>query len=1669
MNFKKCVLILGMHRSGTSAISGALNAIGINFGTELASASYDNPIGYFENNKIQELNDTILEELGLNWDYPSMLPDGWQKLPKIKKHEKEAAKILKAEFGSSPLIGIKDPRICHLLPFWLRVLQKAKFDVSCLFSIRSPYEVALSLKKRNNFNFNKSHITLTSHLLSAELHSRKQNRCAVAYNNLLKDPEKVLRSINNSLSLGIATRKIKKDKFRNIVVKKLKHNSAQTSTEQKSILLPYFLDHYKLWDSVFEADNNDFKLHKEFDAIRDTHLNYTSLFFDGIITSDKYFFKAFIDTGKGFNEKQTIVKKIKGNINSWDNSEIADFENIKQIKIVPINEKSVLKLEYLGIEGVEKDSYTLTHNAYHVDGNNVYYFDTAHPEIIIEFQKKSNISKLLTTIDYQYFGEEVNVAIQNLDYRRIIKSKDLDVENFENIISDRDHYLKLKDKEINDLTSTILEMDKNQEKREEEVQSIVDQLNNAIESEKNDKINLSESLNAALEAERIDKKNITEKLNQNIQSKDHEIKALSENLRVSIDAEKNDKIHQLESLRGQYGALLTEKDDELKALSDQLRVSVESEKNDKIKQLEELRSQLNGVISSKDQIIAEKENELKALTEQLRISLSSEKDDKFTQLDSLRSQYSAVIDAKDQEIKGLIQNLSKSVDSEKNDKSQKLTELRNHFESRLAEKDKSINEMRDSFQVRLTQKENELNEIRLNLMSEISNEKNDKISQLQKLKDSFHSQLNDREKELNLEIKEKEGSLRNLLVEKERLFAESKEERIQLDKEYREVIDEIKSTKDLEISELRSQYRQAIDDLRKAKDEDIKEKQEDISTLKELLAEEQKQKHESITKLQSLIEKERLEKKNEILLLRAHTEREVDELVNNNNRLLLDIADLKSTLLSKINEGEYAEQVIDTMNQELDVMKQIHQLKEKEIEEIRRSLSFKLGWTFTAPARITYNLFTGAKKSTKQAKLLIDLAENGIKKPKQLLKSLNKENIETLKRALKTESPALIVRNFRNHLNNEPPVTEAILSHESDDSKPLIISSTLNPNKKNILFVSPNLPDFDESAGGKRAWYMLKLLQEEYQVYAYTRGQKPDHHRRKLEEDGIIIIDTHNFENVKRSIPQFDTIIFGWYYTMNECSYILKYYPESTIIMDTVDIHWVREKRSLGNWDGIDEKKWAQNKEKELDVYRRADKIWVVSQTDADAIHAEISGADIAIVSIIEDIKKDSYLDPQTNNILFLGGYRHYPNINAAKILANDIFPKIKAAIPNAKLIIAGAHAPDDIKALGKLDGIEFRGFINDEDIEGLYRETFLSIVPLLAGAGVKGKICEAISYSVPVITNAIGNEGINLEHKTEAFITENTDEMAAFAIQLMQRTYDLPKLTRAAQSKLSNLVGPEMNKARMINSIVKQVSICIVTYNKIELLKKCISSILGNTKYSNYKILVHSNGCEDGTQEYLSAAAESDSRIIPILSKENEVFVLPNNKMMRMFDDNDAVLVNNDVEVTEGWLTALVDAAYSSKNIGIVGSKILFPDGKLQEFGGELYSDGSGRNIGKWEDPNQEEYKVIKRASFVSGCSFYIKRSTINAIGVFDEQFHPCYCEDADYCYSAWENGLETIVTPHSIIFHFEGATSGTDTSSGFKKYQKINMEKFHKKHGDQVDVVNEKVKSLNQEAILI
>lgn len=712
-------------------------------------------------------------------------------------------------------------------------------------------------------------------------------------------------------------------------------------------------------------------------------------------------------------------------------------------------------------------------------------------------------------------------------------------------------------------------------------------------------------------------------------------------------------------------------------------------------------------------------------------------------------------------------------------------------------------------------------------------------------------------------------------------------------------------------------------------------------------------------------------------------------------------------------------------------------------QSLKSSMSNKLGFAITAPLRGIYELMNPSTEKEEIKKLLAkEIVPHALEQPK---------GSNTLSSLMSTQ-----------WMN---PPQNAIVSLDTQLELDQV-RGRVEPRRRSMLFISPHLPDYDTSSGGKRALRMLELMAEEFDVYIYTLGDRQQAYKDKLASVGVVVLDsphlseinisTYDYAPLFSQLPHVDAIIYAWYTTYYQSKNIRRLYPKATVIFDSVDVHWIREARLLGIDESLTVEGVAQNKENEVYAYKQGKIIWAVTEEDKHNILEEIPSADVRVVSNIHDIEVPKYQERQGHKILFFGGYKHTPNLSSAKKLCLEILPQIRELVPTATVVLAGSHAPQEIIDLGKLPGVEYRGFIEDNQLDQLYEECAITIAPLLAGAGIKGKICEAISHALPVVTNSIGNEGIDLENELDGFITDDYDEMAKLAAQVLSGDYNLTNVVSRAQDKLAKLVGPKEVKQQMVETIEPLVSICIVTWNRLELVQRCIESVFNNTRYGNYKILVYSNGCTDGTQAYLKNLAQESPELEPILSDKNEVFVIPNNKMMMRYPEGDVVLLNNDTYVTEGWLEELQKVAYCRKNTGISGSKILYPDGSLQEFGSELYAHYSGNNIGKHGNPADPAFQQIKEVGYVSGCSMYITRHTIDHIGVFDLQFDPCYCEDSDLAYTAWEQGIETVVTPYSMIYHDEGGTSGTSTEHGFKAFQDVNFHKFYIKHRGKINRIN-------------
>ncbi len=203
MSNQSVIAVLGMHRSGTSAVARGLLALGVVLGERLMKPSADNPRGYWEDEEIVSLNDRLLAELGMGWHSLRLIdPSQWE-TERVLSLKLEAVELVRARFGSYPLWGFKDPRTARLLPFWKNVFTHLGMRDSYVIVVRNPIGVARSLAARNGFAPEKSHLLWLEHYLSALWETQGRPWIAVDYDELIADPVAQLRRIAGKLAVPV--------------------------------------------------------------------------------------------------------------------------------------------------------------------------------------------------------------------------------------------------------------------------------------------------------------------------------------------------------------------------------------------------------------------------------------------------------------------------------------------------------------------------------------------------------------------------------------------------------------------------------------------------------------------------------------------------------------------------------------------------------------------------------------------------------------------------------------------------------------------------------------------------------------------------------------------------------------------------------------------------------------------------------------------------------------------------------------------------------------------------------------------------------------------------------------------------------------------------------------------------------------------------------------------------------------------------------------------------------------------------------------------------------------------------------------------------------------------------------------------------------------------------
>ena len=247
----------------------------------------------------------------------------------------------------------------------------------------------------------------------------------------------------------------------------------------------------------------------------------------------------------------------------------------------------------------------------------------------------------------------------------------------------------------------------------------------------------------------------------------------------------------------------------------------------------------------------------------------------------------------------------------------------------------------------------------------------------------------------------------------------------------------------------------------------------------------------------------------------------------------------------------------------------------------------------------------------------------------------------------------------------------------------------------------------------------------------------------------------------------------------------------------------------------------------------------------------------------------------------------------------------------------------------------------------------------------------------------------------------------------------------------------------------LKQVTIIIPVYGKWDYTIRCLDSLYKiKTKY-NFEVIIMDDNSKSLPPDVIMQNSNKDNKnIVYYKNNKNLGFIKNCNKGSELANGKYIVFLNNDTHVFEDWLDELIMTFDKKDDVGIVGSKIIYENQKLQEAGGIIWNDGTGMNFGKGDIQSHPRYNYIKEVDYVSGCSLAIKKSLFIETGKFDDDLQVAYYEDAAKCFQIRDQGYKVIYQPKSVLVHYEGVTNGKDTTSGIKSYQEVNRSIFKKKY---------------------
>jgi glycosyltransferase involved in cell wall biosynthesis/GT2 family glycosyltransferase len=361
-----------------------------------------------------------------------------------------------------------------------------------------------------------------------------------------------------------------------------------------------------------------------------------------------------------------------------------------------------------------------------------------------------------------------------------------------------------------------------------------------------------------------------------------------------------------------------------------------------------------------------------------------------------------------------------------------------------------------------------------------------------------------------------------------------------------------------------------------------------------------------------------------------------------------------------------------------------------------------------------------------------------------------------------------------------------------------------------ILVVNPDVPPANRDSGSLRLFRLLELLAAEgHRLTLVARlglGEGQAAAVLALERFGVEVhcVDPERARALGWRGPQRaldlagllqrirpDVALLSFYDVAEQYLPLLRQHaPGARVAIDTVDVHCVREERAAElSGRAEDRERAARTRERERAVYGAADALVVVSEDDAATLRELAPGVPVSVISNVHAPAPPTAPRAGRTGVVFVGNFRHTPNVDAAVDFVAMTWPRVRAALPGARLQLVGTAPPPEVRALACED-VEVTGWV--PETAPYLDAACVSIAPLRFGAGVKGKIGEALGRGLPVVTTTIGAEGLDLVDGENAMVADDPDAQARAIVRLHEDAELWERLSRAGRDAIEAGLSPE-------------------------------------------------------------------------------------------------------------------------------------------------------------------------------------------------------------------------------------------------------------------------------------